>query len=285
MSVRPDDLPNFTNPPLIEAVLSVQFGELPGYRTVHAGLLWNEKFRSRFPTVNEQPNLPPTFELFGMRQRPSSIQIKQWPGPEVPRLWFIANDESRLVQIQHDRIIHNWRKTPRGETYPRYEHIRPQFFGDLDTFRQFCVDNAIGEIQPNQCEVTYVNDILPIFTDDGRIEAADAICGQISLGSITVSASEFQLRSELKKWNFQAILYLPESKDQPFGRLHVSAEEQLNQVSSERHLRLTLTARGAPRTADDVGVGEFFDIARIAIVRTFAAITTTRFHEAWGRTQ
>ena len=54
---RPADLPDYEHPPLVEVVLSVQFAELQGYRTVHAGLLWEDKFRKAYPIVAEQPPL------------------------------------------------------------------------------------------------------------------------------------------------------------------------------------------------------------------------------------
>jgi hypothetical protein len=65
---RPADLPDYEHPPLVEVVLSVQFAELQGYRTVHAGLLWEGKFRQAYHRVVEQPPLDPTFEVFGPQQ-------------------------------------------------------------------------------------------------------------------------------------------------------------------------------------------------------------------------
>ena len=37
---RPEDLPDFRDPPLVEVVLGVQFATVAGFGSVHAGLLW-----------------------------------------------------------------------------------------------------------------------------------------------------------------------------------------------------------------------------------------------------
>ena len=96
---RPTDLPDYERPPLVEVALAVQFAELPGYRTVHAGLLWQDKFREAYPRFFEQPPLDPTFEVFGPQARTPQLQIKQMPGPPVPRLWFMNDNKTELVQI------------------------------------------------------------------------------------------------------------------------------------------------------------------------------------------
>jgi uncharacterized protein (TIGR04255 family) len=154
---RPADLPDYERPPLVEVVLSVQFSELQGYRTVHAGLLWADKFRAAYPRVLEKPPLDPTFEVFAPQPGAAQFQIKQMPGPPVPRLWFMNDDETELVQIQANRFIHNWRKVGEGETYPRYEKLRERFFYELTQIEDFFKSWNIGSVEPNQCEITYVN--------------------------------------------------------------------------------------------------------------------------------
>ena len=48
MTTRPSDLPDFSNPPVVETVLSVQFDRLSAARTANFGLYWSEMTR-RFP--------------------------------------------------------------------------------------------------------------------------------------------------------------------------------------------------------------------------------------------
>src|SRR2546423_14348593 len=58
------NLPNFTNPPLDELVLSIQFASIEKMKTAHIGMFW-EKIEHRFPHVSEQPPIGPAFETFG----------------------------------------------------------------------------------------------------------------------------------------------------------------------------------------------------------------------------
>ena len=52
MRERPDDLPDFTAPPLIEVVIDTQFEMIPEYQQIYAGEVWG-LFRDRFPIVEE----------------------------------------------------------------------------------------------------------------------------------------------------------------------------------------------------------------------------------------
>ena len=62
-SSRPEHLPDFDDPPVVETVLSVQFEPLPLVQAAHLGLLWNE-YRAAFPKTDERPALEPVIELF-----------------------------------------------------------------------------------------------------------------------------------------------------------------------------------------------------------------------------
>src|SRR4029077_2222281 len=46
------------------------------------------------------------------------------------------------------------------DRYVRYTHIRERFIKELMDFDQFVRAQELGELAPNQCEVTYVNHIV-----------------------------------------------------------------------------------------------------------------------------
>lgn len=75
----------------------------------------------------------------------------------MPRYWFEKSGTPDLLQVQQDRIIHNWRKQEGELIYPRYETLRERFKTEVDQFAAFLDEENIGELRPNQCEVTYVN--------------------------------------------------------------------------------------------------------------------------------
>src|SRR6266511_3524634 len=95
-------LPKFDNPPVVEVALSISFEPLSGYRSAHAGRLW-ERIKDLFPVTEDQPELPPTIE------EPAALAAPRFELMERPRIrtWFQNSDGTQLVQIQHDRIAYN----------------------------------------------------------------------------------------------------------------------------------------------------------------------------------
>jgi uncharacterized protein (TIGR04255 family) len=273
---RPADLPDYEHPPLVEVVLSVQFAELQGYRTVHAGMLWEDKFRKAYPIVAEQPPLEPVFETFGPQASAPQLQIKQMPGSQVPRLWFMNTHQTELVQIQANRFTHNWRKVGEGENYPRYEALRERFFSELEELDSFFKSWQIGTIQPNQCEITYVNR-LELKGHELRAQPGRAV-SLLPRRDLQPDRDGARL-PEAEDCNLTGRYVLKDADGQPRGRLLVTVRPWPN----EPVLRLDLTVRGAPRTADFKAVADFLDEGRRTIVHGFTAITTEQMHETWGR--
>jgi hypothetical protein len=110
---RPSDLPDFRDPPLNEVLLGVQFAQAKGYSQIRVGEVWG-LFKSAFPEVEEQPPLQPSFEVFGLPQA-----AQGWAGfvmgPTHNRFWFLTRQKDELIQFQHDRLLHNWRKVGTNE--------------------------------------------------------------------------------------------------------------------------------------------------------------------------
>ncbi len=155
---RPEGLPDFRNPPLVETVLSLQYAPW-ALTAAHIGLLW-QRFRERFPLVEEHPPLPPALEKFGLPS-PTPVEVIIEGRPPTPRVWFLNRDKTELVQVQPDRFIHNWRKLGQIEPYPRYEPIREGFREEVAVLLNFLQQEGLGSPEVTQCEVTYVNHIEP----------------------------------------------------------------------------------------------------------------------------
>jgi len=275
MPNRPDFLPDFKTPPVVEVAIAAQFSTLPGYRTVHSGLMW-EVFRNRFPKFDEQPPLNPTFETFG-------AQPRKWDTPRLevlgsfpsPRLWFLNKDETQLIQFQPDRFAHNWRKVEVSHKYPRYESIKKEFLSGLRKVKKFAKDEQLGEFVPNQVEITYVNQIV---SKKGENLPA-------SLGSVFNCWSNKRLDKalgimEISRFHATFILYV--SDNDPIGRLYVTAEPLINSDGSSM-IQLPMLARVHLAKPTLKAVEEFMDFVRERIVRMFADITTTKMHERCGR--
>jgi uncharacterized protein (TIGR04255 family) len=278
---RPADLPDFEKPPLVEVVLSVQFSDLRGYRSVHHGLLWDRKFRDSFPQFAEHAPLDPVFETFGPRsaERPR-FRLEQMPGPPVPRLWLMNIDKSHLIQVQVNRFLHNWRRIETGAGYPRYEILKDRFFQELDVFSQFVEAETLGNIEYNQCEVTYVNIITLPGGQDVRIQPERVFrsFAHIEAGKSSQGAGLPRLENVQFVWRY----IFEDATGEPAGRLFISCQPGLG-ADQTPLLRLDLTARGAPASTSLEGVADFLDLGRDVIVRAFTAITTSEMHQIWKR--
>lgn len=275
-------LPEFNHPPITEVALSVQFANLDDWQSPHIGLLWT-RFRDEFPRTEQHPPISPVIESFGPPRR-QDLQLEILNSAPPVRTWFLNGAGTELIQVQPDRFIHNWRKVESAQGYPRYSHIREQFFSELDQFCKFLEDEKLGAFVPNQCEVTYINHIS---LDSGNVhQQAEKV-----LTLWRPSFSDDYLREEngieLEDSRVAARFVIKDSKHESIGRLHF-ATQPLMTISDGKLgkdvLGLTLTARGAPIGPGNEGVLKFMDLGHETIVSAFASLTTVEMHEYWGRT-
>lgn len=269
MPPRPEHLPDFGDPPVVETVLSVQFEPLPLVQTAHLGLLWNE-YRALFPKTEERPALDPVIEQFpeSLMAR-VGLKFQAFENPPVPRIWFSNDRGGEMIQVQNDRFIKNWRKEGEGDQYPHYdETIRPNFDRDYAIFLAFLQKNQLGIPHVNQCEVTYVNHILAGQGWERYGEIEKIFMFWRSPDVIPPGPAE-DLR-------LHARFVIPGSEGKPVGRLHVAVQPAVRTSDNRPMYVLHLTARG------QVGEGvDFFDIGREWIVTTFKRLTTSSMHNIW----
>lgn len=272
---RKRDLPDFTNPPVIEVAISVQFERLTGLHTAHLGLLWNE-FRNRFPRTEEHPPTNPVIENLGVF-RPPQLRVQVETVMPVPRVWFLNEAGTELIQVQQDCFVHNWRKVSvPTETYPRYERIRTTFQDELGAFLRFVEREDIGRVVPIQCEITYVNHIV---AGDGWDELGEL---ERVLAPWSGNYSDgFLKRPEQARLAMRHLI--PGATGEPIGRLHIDLMPAMNLKSQRPMFVLTLTARGRPEVEGIEGALAILDIGREWIVRGFASVTTPTMHRVWGR--
>ena len=53
----------------------------------------------------------------------------------------------------------NWRRMQEDEAYPRYETIIEDFKKTLSVFEKFLEEEGLGSVNPERCELTYINHI------------------------------------------------------------------------------------------------------------------------------
>ena len=280
MPGRPTHLPDFDDPPVVEVSLSVQFERLPHFHAPYLGLLWDE-FRDKFPLVEDHGSIERVVETFGVRQEARlGIQLLSPDTSPVIRSWFLNEARTELIQVQQDRLIHNWRKVGEGvgegEEYPHYEYIRHHFDREMRTFYEFVERNNIGEFVPNQCEVTYVNHIEAGKGWENHGELSEIL----SVWSVPNSESYLvDMENARLAWKY----VITDDNQAPIGRLHVSLQPVFRTSDGKPIFVLTLTSRGKPFDRDPAGVLKFMDTGREHIVLCFTAITTAKMHKVWAR--
>jgi len=275
MPKSPQNFADFKNPPVSEVALSVQFERLEKLRTPYIGLLWKEYENQDLTTVDEKEPLEPVIETFENIRR-KHLHVMFSSKPEMPRIWFINNDDTELVQIQQDRFVRNWRKrAAKTSSYPRYSKLKNKFIGDYKIFTDFLAEYQLGDIKPNQCEVTYVNPI-PAESKWIKIDDIDKI-----IRIFRKPNPKYNFLPETEDINLGMRFIIHNDAEEPIGRLYISLQPVIS-VENERVFLLTLTSRLSPATQDLNGVLHALDLGREWIVRGFIDITSQNMHIFWG---
>lgn len=262
---QPDCLPDFTDPPLSEVVMGIQFAPVPDYISVYSMKVW-ELFKSEFPQVNEQPILDPQFEMFGGANIQAGPKIHVGGPPIGSRLWFLSNDESHLLQFQPDRFLTNWRKNPNSQPYPRFEGIAETFENNLNKLARHFESDFDYQIDINQAEIAYIN-IIPV---DDFSEASNWFriwsSGHLDIDALNASFNEV----------------IRDDTNMPFARLNHQIQSVFAADGKHKAFRLSLSYKGKPIRNDIDSAMQFFARGREAIVTRFEAITTKEAHNTWG---
>ena len=268
-----EELPKFARPPVVETVVGFQFEPLPKLGNAHLGD-FSASLGGDWPNVNDAPPLEPQFERFGEGKiwRTAGLQLKLSQEPHT-RLQIRNQAQDRMIQVQNGRFHYNWLGHAGGE-YPSYAKVKPEFDWALGSFQQFVAERDLGELSPNQWEVTYVNH-LP----KGSVwETPQDWTGLVrALAALPPGTPRISLESFGGQWHYEI---------QPHrGRLHVELSHGLRKQPAEQEIIvLTLTARGPIHSADDGGpnLNQGLSIGHESIVRAFVDLTSEEAHECWG---
>ncbi len=274
MTVFVGPRPDFGRPPVIEVALSIQFEPLPQFCTAHIGLLWR-MLRERFPRTEQHPPRDPVFELFGVSKQPS-MNVRVERVLPVPQVRFLNERGNELIQVQQDRLVHNWRKVDDGDEYPRYPSVKSRFLEELDAFRRFLASENLGDISPNQCEVTYVNHIR-----SGEVWRSHAELGRVV--SLLSGAHSDEFLPSPQDIAARIRYVIPGQDGTPVGRLLVSLDPAFLSADDSPVYVMVLTARGKPLGEGIEGAVSFLDLGREWVVRGFTSLTSPEMHRVWGR--
>jgi len=180
-----------------------------------------------------------------------------------------ASDKTELLQFQNDRFIQNWRKMPGlNNPYPRFKTIIKEFDANINTLGRFLIDNSLGRILPNQCELTYIN-FIPA---DGTLEPDEIF-----------ELFQFTERMRLTAFSCDFRYDVRDANDKPYARLTVQIGPSRG-PDGESGIALNIVARGAPAESTCQAAIDLLIGCRDLIVWKFVEITTPGAQRLWGRT-
>lgn len=273
---RANDLPEYENPPVTEVVCGVLFKPLEKFRLPHFGLLW-KVIENQYPNCQEVAPLLPAIERYGVQEEQEQQQLQIAFGDmPLPRIWFLDSTGTALLQLQRDRLLHNWKKSRPTDAYPRYRVVIEKFKEQMAIFEIFVKEHALGTIEPLQYEMTYVNHIAKgegwaDLTELGSVFRGHEWQGQ--KGDFLPPIEHVSLRSAF---------VLPERQ----GRPHISIRDAKRPDDGQSVLVFELTVRGFPGDRSRDAMWRWFGGAREWIVRGFTDLTSPDIQKnVWRRTR
>lgn len=267
---RPPDLPDFKAPPVREVAIAVQFERIPALSQAHVGLFWST-IRHDYPVTQDQEPLPSQVEDLSGTPMAPLFKIEFGPTPPLRRAWFLNPDGSRLVQLQQDRLVHNWRY--QGEPYPRFEPLAEAFQGFQESFFGLLETLRLPVPRVEQVEVTYINWIPAAWMNEVVTFVSMPFLPD---GLGTPDSGALSTR------------FLVIDEGARVGRLYLEARSAVSQESGalEAGYLLNLTFRAPHQGGGDPGETTRLMLrGREAIVQAFTAFTPENLHETWERQQ
>lgn len=262
---------DFERPPLNEVVFSVQFESDVIDEVATLAEFW-PAIREAYPRLEKQPPLAPVSESFDA-PLPQGVQFQLLPGPPTQRYWFLSTDGTKIVQVQSDRFMFNWRQVEGDEPYPRYETLRPEFEALLETF----LEHAHGSTPATWCELQYVNPIPAEGDTPGTPGQLARILKYLE------KDPERHFLPPVEDTQIQQRFRIVNDQGDPVGRLYLIVVPAFHQVDLHPAYVLTLLARGRPAAGPlSPGVVDFLDRAHDLIVNGFKEVTTSEMHAVWG---
>lgn len=247
----------FAKPPVIEVMVGQVFVPRPDFLVPHFGILWSA-LRDRYPRcAHSQPifSEPEGFLL------DASAAL-------LPRVWFLTQDDTSIVQVQQDRLYVNWRQVTPNTTYARFPSVKDEYDRVWGTFVKTLTELTGAAPQRVRLEMAYVN-IIP--SGDGWKTAAE-------IGNVLRDFSWTPGSRYLSAPNaIQGQLTL--SGPAPKSKATVKIDTLKRAGDDTPALRLEIQVVGVPE--DGQSDDSWIEAAHLFIVNGFKDLTTDAMHKQW----
>lgn len=242
----------FKSAPVFELVLGVQF-DAPVFNSetiFHAF----ETFKSEYPRINEHPPLPEIIEPLGKANITRFV-----PGIQNRKL-FINESNTKLIQIQANKLLFNWRRASKQTEYPRFRFIKDDFF---TVFNKLDERYSLNE-KVNQLEMTYVDRVLQ--SEFGRSDFNPSSALKVVDDSREFSSLDLTYAFGVPVLN---------------GNMTVKLSSATQKEDEEPIVIVETTCRGA--FSEGIGtIDKWFDEAHNTHLDYFSSIITEEAKSKWG---
>lgn len=271
MQEQDTKLPDFANPPVDETALSIQFAPIPGFGVPHFGLYWS-RIRNEFGRTAVHSPITNLTEQFDDPSRQIPRHGIQFVTSPDARCWFLDDTGTRLLQLQRDRFIHNWRRVAGDEEYPRFPAVSETLRKEWNRLCEFLKSESLGPPEVNQCEVLYINHIehKKGWSSYGELNKVIAPWSGRPSGSFL---------PDPERASMEVHYLLPNQ----LGRLHISAQPVIRVRDGQEVLQISLTARGAPKSSTVDDIFAWLELGRKWVVKGFSDFTAEPMHKLWER--
>lgn len=163
-------------------------------------------------------------------------------GPPPLRAWLINDDDTRLIQLQHDRLFVNWRRQRDSDAYPHFQNARegepllPYALREWTAFVAFCRTEHL-EPEVRELELTKVD----LLVEGRDWKGDDDLAALVPAISALMPASA-GARRELA-WRYT-------DTQESGAKLAVSAATGKHLTTSSRVLRIETRVRALASSAE-----------------------------------
>lgn len=267
---RPESLPQFAEPPVVEVRLELFFQPLSlgVTRLPELFALW----RDRYPVLSETAPMP--IRLASERALTSGVRIQFADLPPLPRVRLQDVEGTRWIELQSDALSCGWSRD--RDAYPRYPNLRDEFHSIAKELAAVLEDDEILVIQASMNYVNVFDSLEPnlLRSLSSTFGFGDAENAFESLPSPSNAGLNLE-------FNFRNV-------DETYAVLSTSA--RCSHVSEQTETQFELRFTGDPFARPDAeqvdglqSILGFFDEGHEVIVNAFTEATTPELHQKWGR--
>lgn len=243
------------NAPIAEVVIGAQFGQSPiTYRMIFD---FYQELKSSYPNIKEDKVLPAVIE------NPEGDPERKVLQGFHSRKFLVNSKNTKLIQIQPDRLLFNWRKTSDEQDYPHFHNVLKEFLEVYNGLKKYCeLDENL-----NQQEVTYVDHILMEDFERSNDYNPSNILNIYNIDEKTKINSLFQFFTiPVKNLN---------------GNMHLQLKSATRNQDNRNIISMESICRGAPSGRS---LKQWYYEAHDNLIELFKNITTKNAKEKWGFT-